>query len=93
MNSQFLALKITHFVELNRRYQPAKFDLSGLSGTNFTGADGKHPPPPQTLSKGPVLIGLKGHGFHDDNPCKIECGSAMVLPRSLSGVKTMAMWL
>ena len=30
---------------------------------------------------------------NEDNPYKIECGSAMVLPRSLSGVKTMAMWL
>ena len=26
-------------------------------------------------------------------PCKIKCGSTMVLPGSLSGVKTMAMWL
>ena len=32
-------------------------------------------------------------GIYNGYPCKIECGSAMVLPRSLSGVKTMAMWL
>ena len=30
---------------------------------------------------------------NSDYPGKIERGSAMVLPRSLSGVKTMAMWL
>ena len=59
---------MAHFVELNRKYQPAKFHCPRFSGSNFTRAGGKHPSPRlNTLSKCPVLIGLKGHGFHGDN--------------------------
>ena len=68
--SQYLVFKITHFVELNNRYQPAKFYWLRLSGSNFKRAGGNSPPPPPpqtyTLSQAPALIGLKGHGFHDD---------------------------
>ena len=55
ITSQYLAFKIAHFVELNRKYQPAK-----LSGSTFTRAGGKHPPPTYTLSKSPVLTVLNG---------------------------------
>ena len=35
--------KFAHFVNLNRRYRPAKFHWHRLSGSNFTRAGGKHP--------------------------------------------------
>ena len=45
-------IKIARFVELNRRYQPVKCDWFRLSGSNFTRAGGKHPPPDlHTLKK------------------------------------------
>ena len=47
-----------HKVEINRRYQPAKFHWPRLSGSNFMRAGGKHSQA-YTLSKKPVLIGLK----------------------------------
>ena len=60
VTSQYLAFKIAHFVELNKRYQPAEFYWPRLSGSNFMRAGGKHPlPQTYTLSKSPVLIGLK----------------------------------
>ena len=43
------------FVELSRSYQPAKFHLCRLSGSNFMRAGGKHPPQTYMLSKNPVL--------------------------------------
>ena len=59
MTSQYLVFKIAHFVEINRRYQPAKFHWPRLSGSKFTRAGRKHPPPPPTgqiytLSKRPL---------------------------------------
>ena len=61
--SQYFAFKITHLVELNKMYQPAKFHWSRLSGSNFMRAVVENTPPPPaqtyTLSKSPVLIGLK----------------------------------
>ena len=41
--TQHLVFKIAHFVELNRRHQPAKFHWLRLSGSNFTRAVGKLP--------------------------------------------------
>ena len=38
---------IIYFVELNRRYQPAKFHWPRLSGSNFMRAGGTPPPPPR----------------------------------------------
>ena len=64
--------KCTMLKTLNSGYQPAKFHWPGLSGSNFTRACGKHPPPPQTymLSKSPVLIGLRNRiirgDYHED---------------------------
>ena len=40
-----------------------KFHFSWLSGSNFMRAGGKHPPQTYTLSKSPVLIGLKSCSF------------------------------
>ena len=59
VTSQYLVLKIVRFVELNRSYQPAKFHWPRLSGSNFSRAGGKPPQTCNTLSKSPVLIGLK----------------------------------
>ena len=58
--SQYWTFKIAYFVELNRGYQPAEFHWPRLSALNFTRAGGKHPTPQTyTLSKNPVLMGLK----------------------------------
>ena len=46
---KYLVFKIVHFVELNRRYQPAKFDWPRLSESNFTRVGGTHLPPPPNL--------------------------------------------
>ena len=40
-----------HKVEINRRYQPAKFHWPRLSGSNFMRAGGKHPPGLHALKK------------------------------------------
>ena len=59
VTSQYLAFKVAHFVELNRGYHPAKFHWPKLSGSDFTRDGGEHPPQTYTLSKSPVLIGIK----------------------------------
>ena len=70
-------LKIENFVELNKKYQPAKFHWPRLSGSNFTRAGGKHP---QTymLSKSPVLIGLKESVYHGAVISAVTVGYTML---------------
>ena len=45
VNSQYLAFKIVHVVELNRGYQLSKFHWPRFSVSNFMKAGGKHPLP------------------------------------------------
>ena len=67
VSSQYLTFRISHVVELNRRYQSTNTHLPMLSGSNFTRAGGKHPalpPPPhsdlQALKKpSPYRVKLK----------------------------------
>ena len=51
VTSQYLVLKIAHFIELNGSYQPAKVRWPELSGSNFTRGGGKHPPDSHALKK------------------------------------------
>ena len=65
VTSQYLVLKIAHFVEISRRYHLAKFHWPTLSGSNFMRAGGKHSPlPPFRLTdlhalRNPVLVDCK----------------------------------
>ena len=59
ITSQYLAFKIPHYVEFNRKYQPGKFHWPSLSGSNFMSAGEKHPPPPPPPPPPPDLQALK----------------------------------
>ena len=43
--TSFIIVKLSYFVEHNISYQPCKFQLSRMSGSNFTEGGGKHPSP------------------------------------------------
>ena len=60
VTSQYLVFKITHFVELNIRYQHVKVHWPKLSGSNFMRVGGKHPPPPNLQA------------FKKPNPYKVK---------------------
>ena len=86
VTSRYLAFKIVHFVELNKRYQPARFHWSGWSGSNFTRAGGKHPPRLNTLSKSPVLIGLE-EVVHEKYPVMRKLLTGGIPPHQLVTLK------
>ena len=52
------AFKFANFVEHNISYEPCKFQLSRMSGSNLTERGGKHPPSAAPGGKSPVLLGL-----------------------------------
>ena len=54
-----MLFEFTYFVELNISYQPCKFQLSRMSGSNLTGeGDRKHLPSAAPGGKSSVLLGL-----------------------------------
>ena len=54
------AFKLAYFVEHDISYQPSKFQLSRMSGSNFAEGGGQHPPPSAVPgAKSQVLLGLK----------------------------------
>ena len=59
ITSQYLVFKIAHFIELYRSYQPANFIGLGCLDQILRGLVENTPPQTYTLSKSPVLIGLK----------------------------------
>ena len=58
-----LRFKVAYFIQHSISYQPCKFQLSRMSGSNFTGGGVFLPPPPQccTKRKKPSAFRVNGH--------------------------------